>query len=55
VENEGVSPDIEVELDPAEIQRGHDAQLAKGIELLLRKLEEDPLPEISHPPFPSGI
>jgi tricorn protease len=55
VENEGVSPDIEVELDPAEMLRGHDAQLAKAIELLLRKLEEDPLEEISHPPFPSGI
>jgi tricorn protease len=55
VENEGVSPDIEVELDPAEMARGHDAQLAKAIELLLRKLDEDPLEEVSHPPFPSGI
>jgi tricorn protease len=55
VENEGVSPDIEVELDPAEMQRGHDAQLAKGIELLLRKLEEEPLRPVTHPPFPSGI
>jgi tricorn protease len=55
VENEGVSPDIEVELDPAEMLRGHDAQLAKAIELLLRKIEEDPLPEVTHPPFPRGI
>jgi tricorn protease len=55
VENEGVSPDIEIELDPTEMQRGHDAQLAKAIELLLQQLEENPLPEISHPPFPSGI
>ena len=55
VENEGVSPDIEVELDPAEMARGHDAQLAKGIELLLKKIEEEPIEEVKHPPFPSGI
>jgi len=55
VENEGVAPDIEVELDPAEMRRGHDAQLAKAIELLLEKIEEEPIREVPHPPYPDGI
>jgi tricorn protease len=51
VENEGVTPDIEVDLDPAEIARGHDAQLEKAIEVLLEKLEEDPRDWPQHAPF----
>ena len=52
VENRGVTPDIEVELDPAEMARGHDAQLEKGIEVILEKIEADPPTPPSHPPFP---
>lgn len=52
VENEGVSPDIEVDLQPAEMARGHDAQLMKGIEVLLRTMEQDPRTRPDHPPFP---
>jgi tricorn protease len=52
VENEGVVPDIEVDLHPAEMARGHDAQLVRGIEYLLRKIEEDPRPWPEHEPFP---
>jgi len=55
VENEGVSPDIEVELDPAEMARGHDAQLAKAIEILLAKIEAEPRPAPTNPPFPRGL
>lgn len=44
VENVGVTPDIEVELHPAEMARGHDAQLMKGIEVLARKIAEEPRP-----------
>jgi tricorn protease len=53
VENRGVTPDIEVELDPGEMARGWDAQLQKGIEVLLEEIARDPLPEVKHPPFPS--
>jgi tricorn protease len=53
VENEGVTPDIEVENDPAEMLRGHNAQLRRAIDHLLEKIEADPLPEITHPPFPT--
>jgi len=52
VENEGVTPDIIVENDPAEMARGHDAQLQKGIEVLLEAIEADPRARPAHPPFP---
>jgi tricorn protease len=51
VENEGVTPDIIVDLSPSEVLRGYDAQLMKGIEVLLEKIKEDPLPWPKHPPF----
>jgi len=53
VENEGVTPDIIVENDPAEMARGHDAQLQKGIEVLLEAIEADPRARPAHPPFPA--
>ncbi len=53
VENEGVTPDIEIELDPAEMARGHDAQLQKGIEVILEKIAADPPIAPGHPPFPT--
>ncbi len=52
VENEGVTPDIIVELDPADMADGTDAQLQKGIEVLLAAIEKDPLEPPTHPPFP---
>jgi tricorn protease len=52
VENEGVTPDIIVELDPAEMARGWDAQLQKGIEVLVAAIERDPIIPPEHPPFP---
>ncbi|MBN1271413.1 MAG: PD40 domain-containing protein [Candidatus Aminicenantes bacterium] len=51
VENEGVTPDIEIDLDPAGMARGIDAQLMKGIEVLLKKIEEDPRPWPKHKPY----
>jgi tricorn protease len=51
VENEGVQPDIIVDLDPVEMSRGYDAQLMKAIEVLMKKIEEDPRPWPKHEPF----
>ncbi len=51
VENEGVTPDIVVDLDPVEMSRGEDAQLLKGIEVLMKKIEEDPRPWPQHGEF----
>jgi len=51
VENEGVTPDIEIDLDPVEMSKGEDAQLLKGIEVLMKKIEEDPRPWPKHENF----
>jgi len=52
VENVGVEPDIVVDNSPAEVARGFDAQLMKGIEVLLKKIKENPRPWPKHEPFP---
>jgi tricorn protease len=52
IENEGVTPDIEVELDPKAWREGRDPQLEKAVEVLLQDLKERPLPKPTVPPFP---
>jgi tricorn protease len=52
VENEGVEPDIVVDLHPEEMARGHDAQLMKAIEVLMAKIASDPRSWPDHEPFP---
>lgn len=53
IEGYGVDPDIEVINDPHEEWKGYDAQLKKGIEYLLEKLEETgPQGVPSIPDFP---
>jgi tricorn protease len=53
VENRGVAPDVEVDLDPAAFRQGRDAQLEKAIEVVMQQLKEHPLPEIKRPPYPN--
>jgi len=53
VENVGVPPDVEVDLDPAAYRQGHDAQLDKAIELVMQQLKEHPLPKYERPPYPN--
>ncbi|MEJ2720542.1 MAG: S41 family peptidase, partial [bacterium] len=50
VENEGVQPDIVVDLDPVEMSKGYDAQLMKAVEVLLDEIKKDPRPWPKHPP-----
>lgn len=52
LENEGVSPDIEVQITPNDRIAGRDPQLDKAIEVLLGKLEDDPKELPSPPPWP---
>jgi tricorn protease len=52
VENHGVSPDFEVELDPAAWRAGHDPQLEKAIELLLADLKKNPPSPGKRPAYP---
>jgi tricorn protease len=53
VENIGVLPDIDVELDPVAWRQGHDAQLEKAIEVVMQEMKEHPQPEIKRPPYPN--
>lgn len=52
IENEGVAPDIEVEMDPKVWREGHDPQLEKAVQIVLQELNEHPLPKPKVPPFP---
>ena len=52
VENKGVPPDIEVELDPRVWRQGHDPQLEKAVAVALDELKRNPAPEIKRPKYP---
>ncbi len=52
VENEGVTPDIEIDMKPAEMARGYDAQLMKAVDELLKEIKADPRPWPQHQPYP---
>jgi tricorn protease len=53
VENVGISPDVEVELDPKAWRQGHDAQLEKAVEVALGELEKHPSPVHKRPEYPN--
>jgi tricorn protease len=53
VENRGVAPDYEVDLDPAAYRQGHDAQLDKAIDVVMQQLKEHPLPQFKRPAYPN--
>ncbi len=52
VENEGVTPDIEVENLPKDAAAGHDAQLERAVQEALRMLKEKPVNRLTHEPPP---
>ena len=51
-ENVGITPDIEVELDPQLVRHGHDPQLEKAVEVVLAELAKSPAKPLQRPPFP---
>ena len=53
VENAGVAPDIEVELDPRAWRQGHDLQLEKAVEVVMQELAKSPRPAPKRPAFPN--
>jgi tricorn protease len=55
VENEGVPPDIEVEITPADYIAGRDPQLEKAIEVILDMLKKNPPPKLVRPPYPVRV
>jgi tricorn protease len=52
VENEGISPDIEVEYTPADVLKGHDPQLERAVQEAMKMLNEHP---VHHVPRPAPI
>jgi len=50
IENEGVQPDIVVDIDPAGMQRGVDAQLMKAVDYLMEKIRTAPPQKPARPP-----
>ncbi len=53
VENHGVAPDIEVELDPKAVHDGHDPQLERAVAVALDQLKKNPPPEPKRPAYPN--
>jgi tricorn protease len=53
VENRGIAPDIEVEMDPAAVRQGRDPQLEKAVEVILDQLKKNPLPRYRKPEYPN--
>jgi tricorn protease len=50
VENEGVAPDIELELDPIAVNQGRDVQLERAISETLQQLKNNPVRYPTQPP-----
>ena len=49
VENEGVTPDIEVEYTPADVIKGHDPQLERAVQEALALLKQKPALHVARP------
>lgn len=52
VENVGVTPDVEVEMEPSVVASGHDPQLEKAVEEALKLLKENPVKLQTEPAAP---
>ncbi|HSU98324.1 MAG TPA: PDZ domain-containing protein, partial [Gemmatimonadaceae bacterium] len=53
VENEGISPNVEVENWPKDVADGHDAQLEQAVATAMKMLEEHPVDRATHEPPPA--
>jgi len=53
VENHGVAPDVEIDLDPQTVRAGHDPQLEKAVQIVLDELKKHPLPQHKKPAYPN--
>jgi len=53
VENHGIAPDYDVDLEPTAVRAGHDPQLEKAVEVVMDLLKQHPLPTYQHPPYPN--
>ena len=52
VENHGIPPDDEVDMDPKLVREGHDPQLEEAVKVVLELLKEHPAPAYPRPAYP---
>jgi tricorn protease len=52
IENEGVAPDIEVDLEPKAWREGKDTQLERAISEVMDALKKNPPVKVKRPPYP---
>ncbi len=52
VENVGVSPDIEVDLDPKMWRQGRDTQLERAVQVTMQNVRKNPMRKPANGPFP---
>jgi tricorn protease len=52
VENEGVTPDIIIDIDSKKYSEGYDTQLMKAVEVVMKKISEEPRSFPQHKPYP---
>ena len=55
IENHGVAPDIEVDNTPDLVMKGHDPQLEKAIEVVMKAIKEHPKHLPPRPARPAGL
>jgi tricorn protease len=55
VENIGVAPDVEVEQEPKLVNKGHDPQLEKAVEMALELLKTQEVKMLPQPPDPVRV
>ncbi len=53
IENHGVAPDVDVDLDPAAWRAGHDTQLEKGVAILMEQLGKSTPVAPKRPAYPT--
>ncbi|MEO8573330.1 MAG: PDZ domain-containing protein [Pyrinomonadaceae bacterium] len=53
VENKGVPPDVDVDLDPQVWRSGRDPQLQKAVEVAMAELKKNPMRKPADGPFPN--
>ena len=53
VENHGIAPDVEVDLDPKLVREGHDPQLEKAVDVVMELLKKNPAEKYPKPPYPN--
>ena len=53
IENHGVAPDVEVDLDPEAWRQGTDTQLEKAVQVVMEMLAKNPTPTPKRPAYPN--